>query len=275
MRRLSVLELHERAWFPQRLRNLVTDALQVVLNAGRVYRPIAARLRDAVGIARAEWLVDLCSGGAGPWLWLHSVVGARNARPFQIILTDKYPNLAAFEHARRISRGAITYSAEPVDAACIPDRLSGFRTIFSSFHHFPPPEAVAILQNAADHRQGIGIFEAARRRPSTIMATAVVPLAALVTAPFIRPFQLSRLFWTYLLPVIPLVLFVDGILSSLRAYSPAELMELCARVSAPGYAWEAGEAPGRFGPVTYLLGYPRGPSSPQSTPVRTAPPASS
>ncbi|MGH9562797.1 MAG: hypothetical protein ACRD3S_15200, partial [Terracidiphilus sp.] len=99
-------------------------------------------------------------------------------------------------------------------------------------------------------------FEGARRSLSTMLAIFLVPIAALFTTPFIRPFRVSRLFWTYLLPMIPLVLFIDGLLSCMRAYSPSEMNELCARVSAPGYIWDAGEAPGRFGRVTYLLGYP-------------------
>jgi hypothetical protein len=256
MRRLEISEIHERSWFPQSLRNLVTDALQFILNTGRVYRPVAGRLRGAIDAAGAIRVIDLCSGGAGPWLWLHSTLRADGSDPVEVVLTDKFPNLAAFENAGRKSCGAIVYSSQPVDASRIPSPLSGFRTVFTSFHHFSPAEAVAILQDAAAHRQGIAVFEAARRRPVTIAATSAVLIAALATAPFVRPFRVSRLFWSYVLPVIPAVLFVDGILSCLRAYSPAELSELCEKISAPGYKWDVGEAPGFFGPVTYLLGHP-------------------
>jgi hypothetical protein len=256
MRRLEILELHERPWFPQNLRDLVTDALQFVLNAGRVYRPVEDRLSRAVKAAGASRVVDLCSGGGGPWLWMHGAVREQASGPLQIVLTDKYPNVGAFEHAGWASRGAISYSAAPVEAAHIPAQLSGFRTIFSSFHHFSPPEIVAMLQDAVDQRQGFGAFEGARRRASTMVAIAFVPIASLLTAPFVRPFRVSRLFWTYVLPVIPLVLFIDGLLSCMRAYSPAEMKDLCTRVSAPGYLWDAGEMAGPFGRITYLLGYP-------------------
>jgi len=256
MRRVDISEIHERSWFPQSLRNLVTDSLQFILNTGRVYRPVAHRLQRAIDSAGAHRVIDLCSGGAGPWLWLHSILRADGSDPVEIVLTDKFPNLAAFENAHRKSCGSIVYSSKPVDASRIPVGLSGFRTVFTSFHHFSPAEAVAILQDAAAHRQGIAIFEAARRRPATIVSTCAVLTAALLSAPFVRPFRLSRLFWSYVLPVVPAVLFVDGILSCLRAYSPAELRELCEKISAPGYHWDVGEASGLFGPVTYLLGYP-------------------
>lgn len=256
MRRLEISEIHESSWFPQSLRNLVTDSLQFILNTGRVYRPVVGRLRRAIDSAGAHRVIDLCSGGAGPWPWLHLVLQADRSDPLEIVLTDKFPNLAAFKNAGRKSSGAIVYSSKPVDASRIPSLLSGFRTVFTSFHHFSPAEAVGILQDAAAHGQGIAIFEAARRRPVTIAATSAVLIAALATAPFVRPFRVSRLFWSYVLPVVPAVLFLDGILSCLRAYSPAELSELCEKISAPGYKWDVGEAPGFFGPVTYLLGHP-------------------
>lgn len=256
MRRVDILELHERPWFPQGLRNLVTDALQFILNVCRFYQPIAGKLEGAIRESGARRVVDLCSGGAGPWLWLYRRVGVGRHSPLEIVLTDKYPNAGAFEYARSVSGGAISYSAESIEAARIPAELAGFRTIFSSFHHFSPPEIVAMLQDAADHRQGFGAFEGAARRGATMVGILVVPIAVLATAPFIRPFRLTRLLWTYLPPVIPLVLFIDGLLSCLRTYLPSEMSEMCTQVSAPGYVWEADEVQGRLGRITYLLGYP-------------------
>ena len=55
---------------------------------------------------------------------------------------------------------------------------------------------------------------------------------------------------------MPFVLFYDGIVSCLRAYSHRELEELIAPLKAPGYEWEIGEERSGFLPVTYLLGYP-------------------
>lgn len=260
MPRLDIPEIHDRPWFPKNLRDLFTDELQFILNSARVYRPVADRLARAIRAAGAVRVIDLCSGGAGPWPWLHSVLREQSAAPVEVMLTDKYPNLAAFRHARRSSCGAVSFFGQSVDAGRIPPLLSGFRTVFSSIHHFRPETAQAILQDAADHRQGIAVFDVARRSAWTIAVTLAVPFAALAAVPFVRPFRLSRLFWTYVLPVLPAVLLIDGILSCLRAYTPEELGNLCARISAPGYSWEAGEARGLLGPVTYLIGHP-GPSA--------------
>jgi hypothetical protein len=234
----------------------VTEALQAVLSLGGIYGRSSAALGRAFQASRASRVVDLCSGGSGPWPSLHRSLQDVRGRPAEICLTDMYPNIAAFERIRRETRGAISYWPESVDATAVPAQLSGFRTIFNSFHHFQRSEAIGILRNAVEQRQGIGIFEATRRHPVAIALTPFMFLGGIATAPFVRPFRVSRLFWTYLLPVIPLVLFWDGLISCLRSYSKEELSAMISALNADGYAWEVGEETGGFATVTYLIGYP-------------------
>jgi hypothetical protein len=67
------------------------------------------------------------------------------------------------------------------------------------------------------------------------------------------------LFFTYVFPLIPLVLLFDGMVSCLRTYRTRELRELIGELAPSEYWWEIGERSGTFGslPVTYLIGYPR------------------
>ena len=255
-------EFHDQKWFPRNLRDGVTDALQFILSLCGIYRSIVPLLNKAVEATGAARIVDICSGGGGPWLWLYRLLQVSNGRningqTMEVCLTDKYPNIAAFENARQKTGGRITFYRGFVDAASLPSELSGFRTLFTSFHHFTPDEAVAILQNAADDCQGIGVFEAAKRGPLTILLTALMPLAGILTAPFARPFRISRLFWTYVIPMIPFVLFFDGVVSCLRAYSQKELSLLAAHVKSENYAWQVGEQSGGLAPITFLVGYPK------------------
>lgn len=250
------IEFHDQKWFPKFLRDGVTDALQFILSLGGTYRPIVPLLSRAIQDSGVERVVDLCSGGVGPWLWLYKLLRMQSGRAVEICLTDKYPNTEAFENVRQETHGQVTSYAGSADAAKLPAGLSGFRTMFSSFHHFNPADATAILQNAVDNRQGIGIFEAARRHPLTILSTLLMPVAGLVTAPFMRPLRISRLFWTWIVPVIPFVLFFDGVISCLRAYSQKELRVLVSQVKADDYVWQIGEQSGGPAPITYLIGHP-------------------
>ena len=138
----------------------------------------------------------------------------------------------------------------------VPGELRGFRTMFTSFHHFPPEEARAILQNAVDEGQNIGVFEMTKRAPLTIALMFPWAIMPLFFTPWIRPFRWSRLFWTYVVPVVPFVFLFDGIVSCLRTYRPEELREMVDQLTVNGYRWEIGEqsgAPAEMA-ITYLIG---------------------
>ena len=126
--------------------------------------------------------------------------------------------------------------------------------MFTSFHHFSPEEARAILQNAVDAGEGIGIFEITRRTPSTIALMLAWALMLFLCTPWIRPFRWSRLLWTYVVPIIPLVWAFDGIVSCLRTYRPEELQEIVDRLEPSQYQWEVGELSTGKVPITYLIG---------------------
>jgi hypothetical protein len=261
MRRVQFIEFHDQPWFPSLLRDYVTDALQFGFSLFKVYAPVVPLLERVTESTGSRSIVDMCSGAGGPWLDLSRRLDSRespeDAPTLQICLTDKYPNLGAFEKVTAASAGRIRFYPGSVDASNVPRELKGLRTMFTSFHHFLPDAGRAILQDAVEVGEGIGVFEIARRAPSTIGLTFAFVLALFVCTPWIRPFRWSRLLWTYLLPIIPFVLLFDGVVSCLRTYRPQEMLEMVNRLTANNYQWEAGELPTRFVPVTYLIGYPR------------------
>ena len=257
MRRIQFIELHDEPWFPSFLRNNITDALQFGLSLLKAYAPIAPLLLSVLDSIGSKSIIDLCSGGGGPWLDL-SRQFPPDTQVFRILLTDRYPNLKAFNNVRLASENHVIFYPDSVDAMKVPSELRGFRTMFTSFHHFPPEQAHAILQNAVDARQGIGIFEITRRSPSGIALMFPWAFMPFVFTPLIRPFRWSRLFWTYLVPIIPLVLLFDGVVSCLRTYRTQELREMVKKLTGSQYEWEVGEQAGGLGraPITYLIGHP-------------------
>src|ERR1700680_1779278 len=68
MRRIQFIELHEQPWFPRTLRNEITDALQCGSKFLKAYDPISLLLQRALDTTRSRAIVDVCSGGGGPWL---------------------------------------------------------------------------------------------------------------------------------------------------------------------------------------------------------------
>jgi hypothetical protein len=259
MRRVQLIEIHDQPWFPAFLRDAVTDDLQILLGIGEPYGDILPQLREGIERSGANCVLDLCSGAGGPWPWLAEALEWLEGMRIRVELSDKYPNAEA---KARLGSNSTTvhYHADPVDATCVPRELTGFRTLFTSFHHFPPEQAREILRDAAAKGKGIGVFEIPGRRPLTLLALPLVLVGDILVVPFLRPRPLARMVWRWLIPIVPLVLLFDGIVSCLRAYSPRELRELTKGLGESGYHWKAGCVKREFWrlPITFLVGYPEG-----------------
>lgn len=256
--RLHLFELEDQSWFPSAIRDLVTDYLHFVETKFAPHQPVASLVAEALQRSDCTRIVDLCSGGGGSIPSLLHALAAQGVRP-QVTLTDRFPNTPAFQQVAAASHGQISFRNEPVDARTVPPEMRGLRTMFNAFHHFRPRDATAVLRDAVQAGQPIGIFEFSERSLRTLVPMFfLVPLLVAITTPFIRPFRWRRLLWTYLLPLVPLACWWDGIVSQLRAYSPTELQDLAEAVGAPTYCWRAGRVPivSNPGCLTYLIGYP-------------------
>jgi hypothetical protein len=257
MPRLHLFEIHDQSWCPVAVRDGITDLIHAALTWFRAYDPIAPRLARAISRTRTQRVVDLASGAGGPWLGLRETL-RRAGADVTVLLTDRFPNARALARARATSGGTIDFRLEPVDATAVPGHLTGFRTLFTSFHHFRPDAARAILADAVRSGAGIGVFEVTRRRVLDLLIAPLGVLAVLLVAPFARPFRWERLLVTYVLPLLPIAAAFDGFVSCLRTYTPAELRDLVAGLDT--YEWETGEEPRRGivgATVTFLIGTPR------------------
>lgn len=246
MRRAHLFEFEDQPWFPASLRGAMTAYLASTYSITpfpRLWADCIAKIlrKDAV-----NEIVDLGSGSGGP---VALVAAELKARGFEtsVTLTDLYPNKNAGPH----------WWLEPVDATNVPTELTGIRTMFASFHHFAPDAARGILRDAFDSRRSICIFEGTSRTAAAIATTLLIPLLVLALTLRIRPLSWRQILFTYLLPILPLLVFWDGLISQLRTYSVDELHNFTADLSARDYAWEAGilRAPGLPAGVPYLIGH--------------------
>src|SRR6185436_4078426 len=99
------------------------------------------------------------------------------------------------------------------------------RTMFSAFHHFQPQGARRILADAFQRRRAICVFEATARTPAAIASTLLIPFFVLALTPLVRPLSWTQILFTYIIPILPLLIFWDGLVSQLRTYSVDELRE--------------------------------------------------
>lgn len=257
-RRYHLLEIHEQPWCSAAIRDGAMDCLKIVATVGAQYQNVVPLLQKALNATGNSSIVDLCSGAGGPWPTLYRQLQGGDGKPVQVTLTDLYPDVAAFEQAQKLSAGKLSGAHYPVDVTTVSGKLKGLRTLFTAFHHFRPSTARAILQDAVDSRQGIAIFEQTQRSVGAILVMLLLPWIAFLVVPFIRPFCGRRLIFTFLIPAIPLVLCLDGIVSCLRTYSSSELQNLVESLDRNDFSWQIGSvrAPLSPIPISYLIGLP-------------------
>src|SRR5712692_5913361 len=184
--RMHLFELEDQVWFPAAIRDLATDYIHFVEITFRLHRPVVALLAQMLRTTKSDHVIDLCSGGGGPIPALQEAL-ALDGLDVPFTLTDRFPNLPAFHWAETLSKGRITFVARPVDARAVPKDRGGGRTIFNSFHHFRPTDAMAVLRDATNAGVPIAVFEIPERALLVILLTVFTPLFVALATPFIRP----------------------------------------------------------------------------------------
>jgi hypothetical protein len=254
-----LFEFEDLKWFPDTIRESMTDYLRYVLSATNFYQPIIPLVIESLKQTNSNQIIDLCSGGGGVIENFQKSLNQQSDTKVKIVLTDKYPNRNAFELLSLNTKGDISFSETSVDAANVPSSLKGFRTIFSGFHHFDEPFAKSVLKNAVDAKEGIGIFDGGNKNIFVALFITLIfhPIIFFLFTPFFKPFRLSRLIFTYLIPIIPFCTMWDGFVSIQRLYQPEELLKLANEVDNKNYVWKTGKLKNKLGmSVTYLVGYP-------------------
>ena len=242
--RLHLFEFNDQPWFPASWRA-----------CGLAY---LAKLSDWIGAADAmapflqrvvgDRIVDLCSGQRGPAVRLGELLNV------PVTLTDKFPDRATFG---RLESDRVQVRTDSVDALAVPAELTGTRTMFNALHHFRPDEVRAVLGDAATAGQPIAIFELSERTFVNLnSAPLIIPILVALTVPTLRPFRWDWIVFTYLIPILPLVIAWDGWVSHWRTYTPHELRGLTPQVE--GYTWTIEQSQLGPGKMTVLLGAPSG-----------------
>jgi hypothetical protein len=240
-RRASRLfEFEDLSWFPATIRNGGTDFLRFFFSLIKFYTPAIDVLEKLLRESGRREIIDLCSGGGGNMEMIQREVSRRLGEMVRVTMTDKYPNHSLHtEHIRM--------SSTPVDVLDrIPDS-PGIRTMFSAIHHFNEEQVKTIIRNATATGEPVAIFDGADRNFFTFLGIPLVqPLLFALFTPFFRPFRLSTLAFTYLIPAIPLMTVWDGMVSVYRLYSTEKLLEM-ARQAEPNYAWQSNRIRNKFG----------------------------
>jgi hypothetical protein len=263
MKRWHLFEWEDQPWLPSVFRDFITDHLHTFMRQEDLFAPAVPLIADALKATGQRHLIDLCSGGGGPYPRMVESLSKAMGEPVTATLTDLFPNRQAAARLEKQPECGVQFRREATSAFDVPRELAGMRTMFTSLHHFQPQDVRKMLAGAVASGQAFGAFEITQRDFFTLAAIGVFSFfRGLLATHQVGPMTAARFLTTYIVPIAPMVYAWDGMVSCLRSYTPEELMEFTKEFADSGYSWKAGDLDGAhsYGQyrVTYLVGTPPG-----------------
>ena len=241
MKRYHFIELHEQRWMPQFLREYFVESLSAVLRMNRVYAGIPSLFARWLEESGGRQVLDLASGAAGPTAGLISDLERMGLEPPEFCLSDLFPSVDKFDEWSRVHPGRISFIREPVNALCVGQPHGReLRQIVSAFHHFRPEQARLILEDAVRNSKGICILEPFRRDWLHLVIGVMTLFPALIAPFFARRWKAGHFLTSVVVPVVPLMLVFDAVVSVLRCHSKSELQEMIDSLASDEFDWSLG-----------------------------------
>ena len=245
MKRIQLFEFEDFTWLPHSIRDSMTRMLTLLHGWLGTKDYLAELLSTVAKQTGRNHFVDYCSGDGGAMPDVLRILHEKHNLPASLVLTDLYPNKDAASRIAKICDSQLTYCLDPVDATkALPAYDGSIRTMICSFHHMPVWVAKAILERAVDSGDPIVIYELSDNSwPPKYMWWIGLPLNLIFgvfVATRIRPMSLKHFFFSFLIPVIPVLFAWDGAVSNARTYTLADLNELLSGVSTDAYQWTKG-----------------------------------
>lgn len=225
MGRYEGRELADFDSFPRVLRDGLTDFLAFfsVFSGLRekAYREIARTIVET----NETQVVELCAGSGFGGLRMIRRLAVLARRPaLKLLLTDLRPNR---KWPRILALGGDSLSAREAEALQAIREEKGVFVMFAALHHLSPNEVAEMVRTAADEgKTFVSVDYFQRGRPADLFPLFLGPLLMILTAPLVFPFSARRIALTWIVPVLPVLLFVDTLLTILRSYRVDELKKI-------------------------------------------------
>lgn len=244
MKRKQLFEFEDFTWFPSSFRDAMTELITVLNKGMKIPVPLANKIEDVLKETENDQVVDLGSGAGGMMPTVLEELNKDNPN-YTLKLTDLYPNKKAIERYNNSEN--LEYISSSINAVKFEDHPDGLRTMINCFHHMPPPVAKEILNSAQKNKQPLFIYEMAENKIPIVVWWLFLPLSIVIMVimvwlmtPMAKNLTFGKLFFTYIIPVIPLAYAWDGQASMPRIYTFNDFKNELLPEPVEGYNWETG-----------------------------------
>jgi len=230
-----------------RLRRYQSEYIGSLVKWLSIYRPVVQEFKDLVECLNPQFVQDLCSGSGIPAIYMQEHV----ATIPNSILSDKFPDLK-FSPTLKIN-----YLKTPVDVLQLDPQPGVVYSMYNALHHFTDDEKLMLIIKMRNKKNGFLFAEILQ--PDLLTMIKVIfssTLLQLLTAAFVKPFSLSRLFFTYIIPVNIITVLYDGIISVMKARSSKQYATLLNELSSAGYNISVGKCGSWKATIVFIKGMP-------------------
>ena len=199
-------ELEDYAWFPVMFRRFQMDFIGYVVTTFNFYDVFIQHLQKKENTSMP--MFDLCSGSGEPAITIFK----KSSSFTSLTLSDKFPSTPAIHQ---------------LDVLNMTFEKGQCYTMFNALHHFTDEEKISILANIK--ASGAKAYFVEILEPSILFLLKVCGLTLVLNlfiTPFIRPFSLSRLFFTYIIPINLISITYDGVVSVLKSRSLKQYQQI-------------------------------------------------
>lgn len=232
--RVRIPEFADLTWMPELYQKYVQEALvfSYEMLPTFLFKPWAEHMYQFLKKQNIKSITVLGAGAGGPIFKLHRYFLSKGLR-VPIKLTDLKPNPESVP----ISDELLTYDLGSVNAFDARATDSSNATVMiGCFHHFDQEDSRKLLKHFQAQKSQVYILEVSTRNWLNLFSNFLFLLPCTLSAPFIRPFRWSRILFSWILPLFPIMFVLDGVLSGLRTYSKDEFLGLTE--PSPHYQWQ-------------------------------------
>lgn len=229
-----LFEFGDLDWVPDWYHLYLRKYLVLFYRLFGYYKLWVPAFKDFIRLTKTNTLVECCSGSGEVMKLIVSELKESEFQHVKFILSDLKPKTEFVEQINLdpLINQRFTYINEPVDAALIREDVDYPKIFVNSFHHFTVAQVETILKNNLERGNEIIILEYVRNTFLGYISMFVGAATIFLTLPFVvktKDLPLMALV-TYVLPIFPMMVLWDGVVSCAHVYSGKQLSEIVKKI---------------------------------------------
>ncbi len=253
LHKILTFECNDSPRCPLFIRESILEVLGKSIRDAKVYDALTPEFVQFCADAKVDTVLEFGAGsGESTAIFMDALLQTEQAPP-HIYISDLYPMISVMTATCERYPQLLTMIPDSVDMCNPPETPAhNMRMVLSAFHHFDTESVRRFLVDAQE--QGVAVFIA---EPFTNSLKAFFPLflhgftSLAWNGLFSLKSRVLKFLFTFIVPLIPMCLLWDGLISMIRMYDEDMLMDIVGLSTT--YEWQYKEVSVPLGGVASIF----------------------